>query len=345
MVAKSSQPAESAVVSDGSRVPLWPLLKGAGKDWMEDRATRLAASLAFYTMLSLAPLLVLAVSLLGKLFKEDAARHHVQTYLTDVMGPKTAGTVMEMIGPLSRPGSGMVATIISSVILCMSASGVFGELQDSLNTIWEVKPRPNRGILGILRERFVPFVLVLGICFLLLVSMIATTVLAGLTKQLSGQGPVWVWHVVNIVASFIVVGLVFALMFKYLPDAKVRWRDVWPGAIGTAVLFTVGKFFLGWYLGRASTTSVYAAAGSLLSVLLWVYYSSQILFFGAEMTKAHARMSCGQITPADNAVKVTGNEREQQGMVSTDRLNQLDEQSPSPAETETSSDGVSAKAH
>ncbi len=299
------------------------MVKQAGEDWIEDRAIRLAASLAFYTMLSLAPMLVLAVRAVGAFFSEDTVRAQVRAYLTTLMGARAGGTVVEMMGPLSKPGAGLLATAISIIVLVVSASAVFGELQDSLNIIWEVQPKPNRGIIGIIRDRFLSFVLVVGVCFLLLVSLVINTAMSGLTELLGGSHPTTFWHIFNFVLSVLVIACLFALIFKYLPDVKVRWRDVWLGAVATALLFSVGKLVLGWYLGRASTTSVYAAAGSLISVLLWVYYSAQILFFGAELTQAHARLTRKHIIPTENAVKVTEEERSQQGMANTDRVEEI----------------------
>lgn len=301
------------------------IVKQAWADWSEDRATRLAAALAFYTMLSLAPLLVLAVKAVGVIFSEDAAKAQVRNYLTDLMGLKAGQTVTDMMGPFSKPGSGLLATTISVIVLLMSASGVFGELQDSLNTIWEVKPKPNRGILDIIRERFFSMALVLGVCFLLLVSLMVTTALAGLNSHLAGYTPLVFWHIFNFTVSMVIITGLFAVIFKYLPDAEIRWRDVWEGALTTGILFSIGKLLLGWYLGRASTTSAYAAAGSVVSVLLWVYYSAQILFFGAEMTQACAKLS-RVVQPAENAVAVTEEERAQQGIPSQERVRELAEE-------------------
>ncbi|HET6246256.1 MAG TPA: YihY/virulence factor BrkB family protein [Tepidisphaeraceae bacterium] len=298
--------------------PHWEVVKKAAGDWMEDRAMRLAASLAFYTMLSLAPILVLALRGVGLVFSDAAALAEEHAYLRGLMGDKAADTVSQMVGPLTRPGAGSVATILSIIVLVISASSVFGELQDSLNTIWEVKPKPGRVLLEILKDRFLSFALVLGVCFLLLVSLVIQTALSGLTHH-TGDTTLF-WHVFNFIASVIVETVLFGLIFKLLPDADVRWDDVWGGAITTGILFSIGKFILGWYLGRASTTSVYGAAGSLIAVLLWVYYSAQILFFGAELTQAHAHLMRAKVKPADNAVAVTEQERTQQGMPDTNRV-------------------------
>jgi membrane protein len=303
-----------------SRAPrYWDVFRQAISDFIEDRAMKLAASLAFYTMLSLAPLLVLAIKGVGSLFGEEAARRQVANYTTQLMGPSAASAISGMLN--YKLGHGIIATTVSAIILIFSASAVFGELQDSLNTIWEVKPKPGRAIWGIIRDRFLSFTLVLGTCFLLLVSLVVSTLTVNLIGRGQHQGIVW--ETLNFILSLIIVSGLFALILKYLPDAKIHWRDVTVGAIATGVLFTVGKFALGWYLGRASTTSVYGSAGPLIAVLLWVYYSAHILFFGAELTQAYAHRTRPDVKPAENAVKVTEEERAQQGMPNSDRVEHL----------------------
>ncbi|MDB5305125.1 MAG: putative rane protein [Phycisphaerales bacterium] len=281
---------------------------------------RLAASLAFYTMLSLAPLLVISIKVVGAIFGEDAAKAQVQVYTREWMGERAASAVAQMIGPFARPGAGVLATTLSAIILLISASSVFGELQDALNTVWEVKPRPDRRIWNIIKERFFSYVLVLGTCFLLLVSLIISAALSALTRSFDGDPQSILWETINFILSFAVITVLFAFIFKYLPDVKIGWNDVWMGAAVTGVLFTVGKLLLGWYLGRASTTSVYGAAGSLVAMLLWVYYSAQILFFGAEITQAYAHQTRPRVQPTENAVKVTEEERAQEGIPSKERV-------------------------
>src|SRR4051812_31488954 len=291
---------------------LWPLSKQAASEWSEDKATKLAAALAFYTMLSIAPLLIICMKIAGKIFGAKAASGQISGYLTNTVGAKGAEAAQEMIKNASQQGSGVIATIISVVVLILSASGVFGELQDSLNTIWEVKPKPNRGIMGIIKDRFFSMTLVLGVVFLLLVSLVASAAIAGMTHAI-GIDHGFFWGAVEFVISLVVVTVLFGLIFRYLPDAKVQWSDVWVGAVLTAVLFTVGKWILGWYLGRASTTSVYGAAGSMVALLLWVYYSSQILFFGAEFTQVYAKKHGRGIEPAENALPMTESDRVAEG--------------------------------
>jgi membrane protein len=290
---------------------LWVMTKQAASDWSEDNATRLAAALAFYTMLSIAPLLIICIKISGKVFGPEAATGQVKGYLTNVAGDKAAQAAQDMIANASQGGSGVLASVISLVILIFSASGVFGELQTSLNTIWEVKAKPNRGFWDIVKERLFSFAMVMVVAFLLLVSMVVSTAISGISTKIAGNAT-WLWQIVNFVISIVVITGLIALMFKYIPDVRLRWNDVIHGAVFTAVLFTIGKFLLGWYLGRATTTSVYGAAGSLVALLLWVYYSSLIVFFGAEFTQAYAKVT-HPVVPAENARPMTDDERLQQG--------------------------------
>jgi membrane protein len=217
----------------------------------------------------------------------------------------------------ANKGGGIVATVIGIATLVFGASGVFGELQSSLNTIWEVAPKPNQGIWATIRQRFFSFTMVVGVGFLLLVSLIVSTAL-GAIGTLFGQSVIW--NVINFAISFGVTTLLFALVYKVLPDVKIQWSDVWIGAVVTALLFTIGKAALGWYLGRQSTTSTYGAAGSFVALLLWVYYAAQILFLGAEFTQVYAKEYGSQITPAENAVPLTEEARAQQGLPHTGTL-------------------------
>jgi membrane protein len=263
------------------------LVKQAVSDWSSDNATQLAAALAFYTMLSIAPLLIICMKIATSLFGDEFASSQMDSYLGETIGSKGAEAAQEMLANAKQAGTGVLATIVSVAVLLFSASGVFGQLKVSLNRVWEVPPPEKRGIWGTIKERFFSITLVVGTVFLLIVSLIASTMLTGLTGAIGLEEGVLL-EALHFVVSFAVVTLLFGLIFKYLPDARVQWRDVWAGAIATAVLFTIGKFLLGWYLGRATTTSVYGAAGSLVALLLWVYYSAQILFLGAEFTQVWA---------------------------------------------------------
>lgn len=290
------------------------LLKAAATDWMDDKAPRLGAALAYYTIFSLAPMLIIAIALAGIFFGKEASQGMIETQLQNIMGAKGAETVQEMISNAHKNEKhGTIAAIIGIITLLFGASGVFGQLQDAMNTIWEVKPKPGRGVKGFLRDRFTSFTMVLVIAFLLLVSLILSSLLTAFGEMLPFGSPA-VMQVLNIALSFLVITLLFAMIFKIVPDANVRWKDVWVGAAITSLLFAVGKLLLSIYLAKGSATSVFGAAGSLVVLLIWVYYSAQILFFGAEFTQAYAIRYGSKVTPSKNAVPLTVEERAHQGL-------------------------------
>jgi membrane protein len=280
------------------------LLKDTVNDWLDDRAMSLAASLAFYAVLSLAPLLVVAVSVAGLVFGEAAARGEISQQFRTMLGPEAGAAIEGIVAHAKEPHASVMATVIGVVVLLFGASGVFGELQDSLNAIWKVKPKPGRGVMGVVKARFFSFAMVLGVAFLLLVSLLVSAALSVAGKVMAERMPGGeaVWIVVNFAISFAVVSLLFALIFKVVPDAKVNWRDVGYGAAFTALLFTIGKALIGIYLGHAGIGSPYGAAGSLVVLVVWVYYSAQIMFLGAEFTQVYARMFGSCIRPGDDAV-------------------------------------------
>jgi len=280
------------------------LAKETFNAWSDDNATRLAAALAFYTVLSIAPLLVVAVAVAGLVFGDDAARGKIAQELSNVVGPSAGEGIQTLLSNARAPAEGILGGIVGVVVLLFGASGVFGELQSALNEIWEVEPKPGRGVLGIMRDRFFSFSMVMGVAFLLLVSMVFSAALSAMGAFFTGAlpGGEALWQAVNFVLSFSVIGVLFALLFKVVPDVKVSWRDVWPGALCTALLFSIGKFGLGMYLGRASVASPYGAAGSVVVLVIWVYYAAQILFLGAEFTRVYARFRGKQIEPGKNAV-------------------------------------------
>jgi membrane protein len=213
--------------------------------------------------------------------------------------------VRTIVENAKTPSEGVVSSILGIVVLLFGASGVFGELQGALNTIWEVAPKPGRGIWGTVRDRLFSFAMVMGVAFLLLVSLILSAALAAAGRffERSLPGGEAVWQIVNFVISFAVVSSLFAVTFKVVPDAKVRWRDVWIGAVVTAFLFSVGKFLIGLYLGKSTVASSYGAAGSIVLLVIWVYYSSLILFLGAEFTQVYAKRFGSRIRPSENAVR------------------------------------------
>lgn len=282
------------------------LIKLAGKDWMNDGAMTLASSLAYYTVFSMAPLLVIAIAIAGFIFGEEAARGEIVEQLQGLVGTEGAQVIQTAIENADKPEISGWASLISIIILLVGASGVFIQLQNALNIIWDVKVKPDAGVMNFIRKRLLSFSAVLGIGFLLLVSLLASALLSGMNKYMSSvlPGGDWVWQVINTVVSFGFITLLFALMFRYLPDVNIQWSDVWIGALITTTLFVLGKFLLGWYLGQGSFSSTYGAAGSLVILLAWVYYSAQILFFGAEFTQAYAREYGHNIVPNEHAVRL-----------------------------------------
>jgi membrane protein len=270
---------------------IWALLRETCSEWYDDRAPRLGAALAFYTVFALAPGLVLVIALAALVLGRDAAQGQIISQVEDLAGVAGAEAVRAAIENPRNAGGSLLATSLGVVTLLFGLWGVFGELQDALNMIWRVPSGPSRGLFGLVKKRLWSFTMVVGIGFLLLVSLAASAWLAALGKFFSGllPMPATVMEAMNAVLSFVVIAFMFALIYKLLPDVKLAWRNVWTGAAVTAVLFTIGKTMIGLYLGRSTVASVYGAAGSLIVVLLWVYYSAQIVFFGAEFTKVYSR--------------------------------------------------------
>jgi membrane protein len=287
------------------------LLKETGAQWSEDEASRLAASLALYTLLSIAPLLVIAVAVAGMVFGGDAARGQISEQIGAIVGPQAGQAIQGLVANANAPSSGLISSVVSIVVVLFGASGVFGELQAALNTIWEVKPRPGRGIRGLIRDRFFSFAMVMGVAFLLLVSLVVSAGLAGITSYFQGfiRFPL-LWEAFNLVVSLGVTSVLFALIFKLVPDIKIAWRDVWVGGFVTALLFTIGRTALAWYVGRSATVSPFGAAGSLVALIVWVYYSAQILFIGAEFAQVYAARYGTRIVPTRNAVPIDAVEPE-----------------------------------
>ena len=290
------------------------LFKRTAVEWVEDKVPQLGAALAYYTVFSLAPLILVLLAIVGVLFRNDPAG--AWSKVTEQMGYFLDASAMQVIQDIaqkaSEPAKSVVATIIGFVLAIFGASGVFGQLQDALNTIWGLKAKPGAGIWGFLRARFLSFAMVGGICFLLLVSLVIEGVLKGLSQDLQGSVPGGATAALCIYLIFdlVVVLLLFAMIFKYLPDAKIHWRDVWVGAALTAFLFLAGKWALGLYLGSGAAGSAYGAASSLITLLLWIYYSSQILLFGAEFTQVYADEFGSPVEPNKYAVRIEQKEIE-----------------------------------
>jgi len=283
---------------------LWQLFKDTFTAWNNDKVPRHGAALAYYTVLSLVPLLVVIITIIGFIFGREVGQGYILGQIGSLVGPQSAEAIKEMIQRASEPSTGIVATVLATGTLLLGASGVFAQLQDSLNSIWGVKPKEGRGLWGLIRDRFLSVAALLGTGFLLLVSLALSAALSALGKWFGGwlPAPEFVLQVSELLISLAVITGLFALMFKVLPDAQVAWRDVWVGAALTALLFTIGKFAIGLYLGKSDVGSAYGAAGSLVIVLVWVYYSAQILLFGAEFTQVYANRVGASIVPSENAV-------------------------------------------
>ncbi|PSB23008.1 YihY/virulence factor BrkB family protein [filamentous cyanobacterium CCP2] len=294
----------------------FPLLKATFSEWSEDKVPRLAAALAYFTVFSLAPLLVISISIAALFFGEEAARGQIVGQIQGLVGQEGAEAIETMIANADQRDGGVVASLIGIVTLLIGASGVFGQLQDALNTIWEVAPKPGRGIFNFIRTRFLSFGMVLIIGFLLLVSLVVSAALASIGTFMSGMLPdlAPLWELVNFAVSFAAITFLFALIYRVLPDVKIAWGDVWIGAAVTALLFTIGRTLIGIYLGSVAVGSAYGAAGSLVIILVWVFYSAQILLFGAEFTQVYARKYGSHIRPTSLAVPLTDEGRVQQGI-------------------------------
>ncbi len=283
------------------------VLKKTGTQWSDDKAPQLGAALAYYTVFSLAPLMLVLLAIFGLIFGGSAhARDLILQQVGYYMDHSSVETIKSIAFSASKPTKGVLATVLGVVIALFGASGVFGQLQDALNTIWGVQPKPGLGIMGFLRARFLSFAMVGGVCFLLLVSLGAESFIKGFSGYLKGvlPGGNIVSMLLYLVVDFGVVTLMFAGIFKYLPDAKIAWRDVWVGAVLTTIFFAIGKWALGLYLGSGSAGSAYGAASALITTLLWVYYSAQILLFGAEFTQVYANEFGSHVEPAPHAMRV-----------------------------------------
>jgi membrane protein len=293
---------------------IWGLIRETFVQWEEDQASRLAASLALYTLLSIAPLIVVAIAVAGLVFGDEAARGQLSHQLAGVVGEQAGRAIEALIDNAHAPSAGILGSVIGIAVLLFGASGVFGELQVALNQIWNVKQRSGRGVRGVLRDRFFSFSMVMGVGFLLLVSLVVSAVLATVTTHFSNLVP-WpaLWHGLNALVGLAVSTVLFALIFKVVPDAKIAWRDVWVGAFATACCFALGKGALAWYVGRSATVSPFGAAGSLVALTVWVYYSAQILFLGAEFAQVYATRFGRRIEPTKNAVRIDDGQGEEKG--------------------------------
>jgi membrane protein len=266
------------------------LIKQTFREFGQDKAPRLGAALAYYTIFSLGPLLLIAVAMAGIFFGQEAARGQISRELSRVLGTAAAESVEQMIESAAKPDAGLIATIIGIVTLLFGATGVVNQLKDALNTIWNVEENKRGGIRGLVLDRLLSMAMVLGIGFLLLVTLVIDAAISGMGAYVSRiVGGEVLLQAVQLTLSLVLVTVLFAAIFKVLPDLTVAWRDVWMGALFTSVLFVLGKFGIGLYLGKAAVGSSYGAAGSLVILLVWVYWSAQIMFLGAEFTQVYAR--------------------------------------------------------
>ena len=288
------------------------LVKQAGTEWLEDKVPRLGAALAYYTVFAIAPVLILAIAIAGLVFSREAVQRQVLGQLRDLVGEQGGEAVRSML--VSAGESGYTATAVGIALLLISAMALFGQLQDAMNTIWRVRPKPGRGVRGFLKDRLLSLTMVLGTAFLLLVSLVVSTVLAAVVSLLGARQIGITGQVVDAVISLAVFTPLFAMIYRYLPDAEIVWKDVWLGAGLTAVLFVLGKVLIGLYIGHSAIASVFGSAGSLVVLLIWAYYAAQIFLFGAELTRVYANRFGSRIVPEPGAVAVTDEQREAQGM-------------------------------
>lgn len=285
---------------------IFDLSRETFKEWSEDNASSLAAALAYYTIFSLAPLLIIAVGIAGLILGSSATvKSELFIQIQRFVGSEAANTIQNLINSNSLLRTSTITTVVGILTLILGASGLFIHIQQSLNIIWEVKPKPGSGLLFFIKSRLLSFAMVVGTGFLLLILVLLSTFLSAIAQDiiiLHSAAIIWRW--VEFLISILLITLLFAVIFKTLPDAKVGWKDVWIGSFVTAALFTIGKFLIGLYLSESSVSSAFGAAGSLVIILLWIYYSAQIFFFGAEFIQVFARYQGSRIEPAEGAIRI-----------------------------------------
>ena len=280
------------------------LLSATYTKWTKDHAQGLGAALAFYTLFSLAPLLLIVIAIAGLVFGQEAAEGQIIGQIQSLVGEESAKAIQGMIEEARKPAAGIIATVLAIVMMLLGATGVFAQLQEALNTIWGVEEKPGEGIWKTLRDRFISLMAVLGTGFLLLISLIISAGISaiGTTLEPLLPAPELLLQLINVLVSFVIVTFVFAMIYKLLPDISIQWGDVWIGAVLTSILFTIGKFAIGFYLGNSNVGVAYGAAGSLVVILIWVYYASQIFLFGAEFTAVYAMSHGSRSKSSENAI-------------------------------------------
>jgi membrane protein len=274
----------------------WALVRKTASAWMAHKASRLGAALAYYSIFSLGPLMLVVITVAGLIFGQEAVRGEVSAQLASLLGEQGAKGIEAMLAGAGKPSEGIFGTILGTATLLFAAIGVVVQLKDALNTIWEVQPPSKSGVWSFVRTYAVSLAGVLALGFLLLISLLVTAALSAMGNLLAPYLPEAVFHIVSFIISFSVIGLLFAMMFKWLPDIDITWRDVLPGAIVTAALFEIGRLLIGLYIGKQGLESTYGAAASVVIVLIWVYYSAQLVLFGAEFTRVYAQKYGSAVT-------------------------------------------------
>ncbi|MFD1258970.1 YihY/virulence factor BrkB family protein [Mucilaginibacter terrae] len=294
---------------------LWKVLMATFSGFSNDNGLKLSASLAYYTIFSIAPLLILILSLAGIFLGPDSASNKLYSQIDQYVGSEAAKQIQDIIKNLQFSGKSGIALISGIATLLIGASSIFMEIQDSLNTIWRVKAKPKKGWLKMLQNRFLSFSLIVSLGFLLLVSLLVNIIVNAISSKISHFLPSIterLIELVNLGISFLVIATLFGIIFKFLPDVKIKWKDVRSGAFFTAMLFMLGQFVISLYLKYSAQGSAYGAAGSVIVLLVWIYYTAAILYIGAEFTQVYAEANCSHIEPADYAVHVQQTETERE---------------------------------
>ena len=287
---------------------IWKLLVETGDQFIDDKGLKMAAALSYYAAFSVGPLLMIVISIAGIVFGEDAARGEISRQITYLVGPDSAEMIESIIKGASNKTTGIIAGIVSIIFLILGSVGVFLELQESLNIIWGVELKPGRGIWGFIKNRLISFSMVIATGFLMMVSLLINSIIYLLYNYVNTyfDNILPASEAINIISSFIIITLLFAMIFKYLPDVIISWNYVWFGAVLTSILFAIGKYFIGLYLGNSTFSSTYGAAASLMIMFIWIYYSGIILFFGAEFTQVYRnRFSHTELQPDSDGIKIT----------------------------------------
>lgn len=285
----------------------WYLLKTTFNEFIDDNAIKLSASLSYYTIFALPPLMIIIITLCGFFFGKDAVTGQLYGQINGLVGSDAAVQIQNAIKNVELSESNVFATVFGGIMLLIGASGVFAEIQSSINFIWGLRAKPDKGIKKFIQNRLMSFSMIASVGFLLIVSLLVNSVMDLLSDRLKLYFPestVYLFYVLNILIVFFIITLLFAIIFRTLPDGNIKWKDAFVGASSTAILFMIGKFAIGFYLGSSTVATVYGAAGSIIIILLWVYYSAIILYFGAEYTKVYAKAFGGSISPNEYSVEI-----------------------------------------